>query len=146
MGRIRVIMVDHVSKKTRSEIMKKIKGKNTSPELIFRKTLWKSGVRGWRLHSKNVIGKPDIVFNKIKLAVFVDGCFWHGCLSCYRRPNSRQKYWDEKLRKNVERDKSNTKELIKTGWTVIRIWEHEIGKSPTKSTDKVINALGTFDG
>ena len=110
----------------RSEIMRKIRGVDTTPETSLRRALWSAGVKGWRLHSRQLPGKPDLIFTRSKLAVFVDGCFWHGCPQCYRRPNSSNDYWDGKLAKNIDRDKSNTLKLVEDGWSVLRLWEHEI--------------------
>jgi len=118
--------MDSVSQHKRSEIMRKIRGVDTSPEMALRRALWAAGVRGWRLHSRKLLGKPDLVFTRAKLAVFVDGCFWHGCPRCYRRPNSSNEYWDDKLAKNVKRDTSNTMRLVADGWCVLRLWEHEV--------------------
>lgn len=115
-----------MSTQKRSEIMRKIGGKDTSPEMSLRHALWKAGNRGWRLHFRKLPGKPDIVFPRAKLVVFVDGCFWHGCPQCYRRPNSSNNYWDSKLSKNIDRDTANTMKLVADGWCVLRLWEHEI--------------------
>ena len=121
-------MADSVSKNKRSEIMRQVKGRDTTPEMSLRKALWRRGIRGWRIHQKGLPGSPDVVFNKYKLAIFVDGCFWHGCSNCYRRPKSRQDYWDKKLLKNVARDRENDRALFELGWVVLRFWEHEVIK------------------
>src|SRR5215211_8176900 len=105
--------------------MARVKGKNTSPERILRSALWRNGLR-YRLDYKVPAGRPDIVFPGPKVAVFVDGCFWHGCPAHYSRPRSQQEFWSEKLAANVERDRRQTLELESRGWRVVRVWEHEI--------------------
>lgn len=120
--------------------MSRIRGKNTSPELKLRKMLWESGIRGYRVHYK-LPGKPDIVFTRKKVVVFVDGCFWHKCPVCFRPPETNAEFWDEKLQKNVERDLKVTKELEDLGWTVLRFWEHEVKKTPEDVVARILLAL-----
>src|SRR4051794_31349953 len=104
--------------------MSRIRGANTTPELIVRRGLWKCGLR-YRLHAKTPGGKADIVVPSAKFALFIDGCFWHGCPEHYVRPGSRNEFWDAKLRENVDRDRRQTLKLDAEGWTVVRVWEHE---------------------
>lgn len=118
-------MADTFDKNTRSLIMSKIKNKNTKPELLLRKSLWHNGLKGYRINY-NLKGKPDIVYPRKKVAIFVDGCFWHGCPKCYRRPKSNTDYWDKKIQKNIERDKSINIFLTNNNWLILRFWEHEI--------------------
>ena len=120
--------------------MSRIRGKNTSPELKLRKMLWESGLRGYRVHYK-LPGKPDIVFTRKKVVVFVDGCFWHKCPVCFRPPETNAEFWNEKLQKNVERDLKVTKELEDFGWTVLRFWEHEVKKTPEDVVARILLAL-----
>jgi DNA mismatch endonuclease (patch repair protein) len=112
-------------KNQRSALMSRIRGKNTSPELVLRKTLWKQGVR-YRLNQKILGVRPDFVFLGEKVAIFVDGCFWHGCPEHYVRPRSSRDFWDKKLMANVIRDRNQTLELERQGWTVLRYWEHQV--------------------
>ena len=112
--------------------MSQIKNADTKPELIFRKHVWTEGMRGYRTKSK-ITGKPDLFFSKKKIAVFIDGCFWHKCSKCYIRPKSNLKYWDKKIGQNVTRDKTNTWLLQNQGIRVIRIWEHEVIEKPKKA-------------
>lgn len=133
-------MTDVLTKKQRSYNMAQIKSKNTGPELILRKLLSKNKVRGYRLHSK-IFGKPDLVFTKIRLAVFIDGCFWHKCQDCFVKPTSRTKFWKEKIRNNIKRDKEVNKFLEKNNWKFLRIWEHELKKNPEKACLKIIRQL-----
>ena len=111
---------------TRSENMARIKSADTKPEIRLRKALWQQGLR-YRLHQK-IEGKirPDLIFAKAKVAVFIDGCQWHGCPEHYVRPRTRNDFWDGKLLENVERDTRQTQLLIDNGWSVFRVWEHEV--------------------
>ncbi len=133
-------MPDKFDKKTRSSIMSKIRDKNTSLETNFRKLLWKEGLRGYRIHCK-LPGKPDVVFAKRKVAIFMDGCFWHKCPKCYTPPKTNKKYWLPKIDKNSMRDRKNVKMLKKKGFRVVRLWEHEIKKNPRKCIVKVNKCL-----
>jgi DNA mismatch endonuclease (patch repair protein) len=121
-------MSDRFDKETRSRIMARIRGKNTAPELAVRKFLFAQGFR-FRLHVKDLPGKPDIVLPKYKTVIFVHGCFWHGHQGCkdFVVPKTRTDWWLEKIGKNRERDKLNASKLKKEGWKVIQIFECEIG-------------------
>ncbi len=110
---------------SRSEQMSRIKGTHTAPERRLRTGLWTSGLR-YRLHAKTPGGRPDLVFNRARVAVFIDGCFWHGCPLHYVRPRTRPDFWAEKLGANVDRDRRQTKLLEERGWIVLRFWEHEV--------------------
>lgn len=118
-------MADKLTKKRRSWNMSRIKGTNTKPEILVRKTLFAHGYR-YKLNYK-LEGKPDIVFPKDKVAVFVHGCFWHqhGCKDTYR-PKTNKKFWNKKLDKNILRDRLVREKLETDGWTVIYIWECEL--------------------
>ena len=134
--------MDVHDKATRSYNMSQIRSKNTKPEVRLRKLLWLCGMRGYRLNAK-LPGKPDIVFARAKLAIFIDGCFWHGCPSCGdgRAPSSNTLYWSEKRRKNQERDARRTRELEEMGWTVLRLWEHEVLKESEESVARIERLL-----
>ena len=124
-------MVDVVRPEKRSEMMSGIKGKNTKPEIIVRKALFKRGFR-YRLHYKGLPGKPDLVFPKYQAVIFVNGCFWHGhdC-HLFKWPKSNPDFWKEKITGNQARDIKNKKLLSKQGWRVKTIWECTLkGKSP----------------
>ena len=120
--------------------MSAIKGKDTTPERALRLALWKTGLR-YRLR-KDVFGKPDLVFPGSKEAVFVDGCFWHGCPDHYVRPQKNRQFWDAKIAKNTERDMEVTKRLIADGWRVLRFWEHEVKSEIECCIERVAVALG----
>jgi len=117
-------MADIFTKEKRSDVMSKIKGKNTSIEISFRRALWKAGLRGWRIHWGKY--RIDVAFVKKKIAIFIDGCFWHGCPGHYKKPKTGKSYWIPKIRANRKRDRKTTKALEAEGWGVVRIWEHEI--------------------
>ena len=119
-------MTDIVNKRRRSEIMAGIRGRNTAPEHAVRRIAHRMGLR-FRLHRKNLPGRPDLVFPKRRLAVFVHGCFWHrheGCRYAYT-PKSRVAFWTEKFAQNVDRDKRNEQVLRDLGWRVLVVWECE---------------------
>ena len=107
-----------------SKVMSANKGKDTKPELLLRKELWKNNIRGYRLHWKKAPGRPDIAFPKKKLAIFVNGCFWHRCPHCnLSLPKSHSEFWTEKFDKNIARDKKKIELLKNIGWKVLVIWE-----------------------
>jgi len=119
-------MADIVDKETRSRMMSGIRGKDTKPEMIVRRALHKAGYR-YRLHVKDLPGKPDIVLPKYKTVIFVHGCFWHhhDCKNS-KWPKTREEFWRKKIEGNVARDKKAYAELEKLGWKVIVIWECQI--------------------
>lgn len=121
--------------------MSKIRSKNTQPELQLRKLLWSKGLRGYRIHNKNLPGNPDIAFSKKKIAIFIDGCFWHGCPICYVEPKTNRDYWLPKIRNTIERDNTQQKELESAGWVVIRIWEHDIKNDVQNAVDTIIEKI-----
>jgi DNA mismatch endonuclease (patch repair protein) len=109
--------------------MRKVKGENTSPEITIRKMLRALGDSGYRLHRKDLPGKPDIVFVCRKLAMFVHGCFWHGhdCKRGARIPKTNRKYWQKKINRNKKRDTENIAKLQAKSWKVLVVWECELG-------------------
>lgn len=136
--------MDVFNKKKRSDIMSKIRSKNTKPEKEFARSLsaivYPMGLR-YKLHYKKIPGNPDVVFVAKKIAIFIDGDFWHG----YNYKNNGQKlpkkYWKPKIEGNMARDKAVNRELKKLGWKVVRIWEHEIKKDKHKVIKKVLEKL-----
>lgn len=121
--------------------MSQIKAKDTKIEVKLRKLLWNCGYRGYRIHSKKIIGNPDIFFPNQKYAIFIDGCFWHRCPKCYIKPKTNSFFWKNKIQSNVERDKKVNKELKKSGIQVLRIWEHEMKQTPEKCLEKIITNI-----
>ena len=133
-------MSDVLSKRQRSFCMSRIEGKDTRPEVMLRKALWKQGVR-YQLHA-SVDGRPDLVVMNRKVAVFVDGCFWHRCPIHYVTPNTREEFWADKISKNVARDSEVNQTLTEKGWAVLRFWEHEIKDDLEGCVSRVMEALG----
>jgi DNA mismatch endonuclease (patch repair protein) len=110
--------------------MRAVGSTGTGLERRLWSTLAGMRVRGWRKNVKTVVGKPDVVFEERLVALFVDGCFWHGCPDCRRPlPVTNREYWERKIRRNVERSLENDRLLEEQGWTVVRIWEHEMSEA-----------------
>ena len=117
-------MTDNLTKEKRSWNMRRIKGKNTKPELVVRSMLYSMGFR-FRIHRKDLPGQPDIVLSKYKTVIFINGCFWHQHEKCKRSniPKSNKEYWIPKLKRVRERDQENYKALESAGWKVLIVWE-----------------------
>ena len=113
-------IMDKISKEKRSNNMSKIRSKNTKPELLARRTLWRLGYR-YRIHYEELPGKPDIALTKFRTVIFVHGCFWHRHKNCIEasRPKTNSEFWEKKIKKNIGRDKKTQKELLSMGWRVI---------------------------
>lgn len=127
---------------SRSHVMSSIRSKgNKSTERRFRAYLIRVGLRGWRMHAQDIIGKPDFVFDCIHLAIFVDGCFWHGCPKCNLLQVTSTEYWHKKIERNRLRDTAVDSNLRQAGWQVIRIWEHELRDELSQSLDRVRKAI-----
>lgn len=133
-------MADVFPPAKRSWIMSRVKGENTKPEILVRSLVHAMGFR-FRLHRKDLPGKPDLVLPRHKKVIFVHGCFWHQHSACPNsaRPTSNIAYWNRKLDRTVERDKHNIASLKSAGWQVLVVWECQI-----KNTEKLIGALGEF--
>ncbi len=132
-------MPDTLTPEQRSYCMSRVRSEDTSLEVLIRSKLRKRGLR-FKKNVKELPGKPDIVFHRSKVAVFIDGDFWHG----YRFPIWRDKvsdFWQEKIAKNRERDQKNFKKLRKSGWRVIRIWQHQIKQNLELCLNRIITAL-----
>ena len=133
--------MDVYDRATRSYVMSRIRGRDTRPELVLRKLLWKMGIRGYRVHAK-IPGRPDVVFSGKRLAVFVQGCFWHGCRRCaIPTPTTHRAYWSKKIAGNRRRDRRTANALRRTGWKTVVIWEHEIRKNPERCVCRVADGL-----
>ena len=133
-------MADIFTSKKRSEIMSKIKGKDSKMEIAFRKRLWSKGFR-YSKNSGKYFGKPDMALPKYETVVFVDSCFWHGCKKHGSIPSTRRKFWTEKINRNKARDREVDRYYKKNNWKVIRVWEHEMCKDPGGLIDGVISTL-----
>ena len=125
--------MDIWTKGKRSEVMAKIRGKNTKPELLVRRFLFSKGYR-YRIHVKHLPGTPDIVLPKYNVVIFVHGCFWHGHAVDGRLPHSNLEFWASKIKHNKERDFKNTQKLLSMGWKVITIWECQLKPHEKEST------------
>jgi len=132
-------MPDNLTPEQRSYCMSRIKGKDTGLEMRVRSELHRRGFR-FRKHVKELPGKPDVVFTKAKVAVFIDGDFWHG----YRFPSWEHKlsdFWKQKINKNRERDRRNHRKLKEMGWTVIRLWQHDLERDFQECIERIISAV-----
>lgn len=125
-------MVDIFTREKRSAIMSSIKSKNTKPEMAVRRQVFAAGFR-YRLHHRNLPGKPDLVLARYNIVVFVHGCFWHGheCQNG-RLPKTNREFWKKKITKNIENDLRATKILRSSGWKVVTIWECQLERGITK--------------
>lgn len=128
----------------RSAAMAKIKAKNTSQEVRFRKALWAKNVR-YRIHVKGILGKPDVIIRKYRLAIFIDGDFWHGFGWAERRNKitTNARFWIPKIERNIQRDHFVNQQLTLMGFTVMRFWEHEVKENLNSCTNQVLLYLET---
>lgn len=127
---------------TVSRFMRANKNKNTGPEILLRKALWKAGVKGYRVNWPQLPGKPDLAFVRKRLAVFVNGCFWHRCPHCrLKLPENNRQFWAEKFARNQARDRQRTEALEKMGWNVLEIWECRLKKDVNRQVITVQEML-----
>ena len=132
-------MADVFTAQKRSEVMSRIRGKgNRSTEIKFIEALRRGGLKGWRRNS-SLPGRPDFVFSARRVAIFLDGCFWHACPKHYRPPTTNVAFWKEKIARNKWRDRKAGAEVRSAGWTVLRIWEHDLrnAKLAARSVERV---------
>lgn len=129
--------------------MARIRSRDTGPELAFRRALFAAGLRGWRCDVKALPGKPDLAFGRARVAVFCDGCFWHGHPDYFTFGKSGQ-YWDTKIARTQQRDREADRALRLVGWEVIRLWDFEIERDLASCVARVAQAvaarLGASDG
>ena len=121
-----------------SRRMRSVRTSGSDVELRLRRELYRRGLR-YRVNLQGLPGTPDVAFTRAKVAVFVDGCFWHGCPQHYVRPRANADFWKSKVQRNVERDKETDRVLHDDGWKVIRIWEHE---DPVAAADQIAETVG----
>lgn len=133
-------MADNVSPARRSEIMQAVRSRDTSLERMVRRALWRKGVR-FRVNVNDLPGKPDIAIKRLKLAIFIDSCFWHGCPEHGRIPKSNVDFWKKKINKNMERDKEVADQYRKMGWRMVRIWEHDLRNRFDEAIDCLLTAI-----
>jgi DNA mismatch endonuclease (patch repair protein) len=120
--------------------MSRIRSKDTQPELALRRELFRRNVRGWRVHAKALPGNPDLAFTRWHVAVFVDGCFWHGHPDFFT-PGKSGPYWDAKIERTKERDRLANDALAEAGWLVLRFWDFEVETSLGECADRIQAAL-----
>lgn len=134
--------MDRITRFQRSENMARIRSrKNKSTELKLRGAMIQSGLRGWKMNRRDILGSPDFVFYDSMVTVFVDGCFWHGCPKCKLQPKSNTDYWDRKLKRNKARDLYVSRNLRTQGWKVVRIWECNLRASPQLAIRRILRKL-----
>lgn len=133
-------MTDVLTPAQRKKNMQHIRNKNTGIELLLRKSLWKKGIR-FRVNNKHILGKPDISIKKYKLLIFVDGDFWHGRNFTDGTVDTNKKFWNEKIKRNRERDLEYTIRLRDEGWTVLRFWGSDIKKDVSVVVEEIINTI-----
>jgi len=134
--------MDNLTRDQRKKTMRAVHSENTAPEMFVRRFVHSKGFR-YRLHQKELPGKPDLVFARHRKVIFVNGCFWHGhsCNAGKKKPQSNSEYWSRKIARNKERDKKNLSELERLGWNHLTIWECEINSSPDRTRKKILRFL-----
>jgi DNA mismatch endonuclease (patch repair protein) len=136
-------MADNMTSAQRSYTMSRIRSTgNAATEQRFLQLLRRTGVVGWR-RGISLPGRPDLVFRKQRVVVFLDGCFWHGCPRCYAPPKSNLDYWGAKISGNAARDKRMNAVLRSAGWRVVRIWQHDIRRNPSRALRKLTASLAS---
>jgi DNA mismatch endonuclease (patch repair protein) len=133
-------MADNLTEEQRSYAMSRIRRRDTLPELMLRRAVWKAGLRGYRIDRRNLPGRPDISWGSKRVAVFVDGAFWHGHPSAFT-PGKSGSYWDEKIKRNMERDRTADCALEEMGWAVIRLWDFEVKRELERCVAQIEDAL-----
>jgi DNA mismatch endonuclease (patch repair protein) len=129
-------------KESVAKSMRSNKRSDTGPEILLRKALWKEGLRGYRKNFEKVPGSPDICFVSKKLAIFINGCFWHRCPKCdLPMPKSNTEFWTAKFERNIERDKKKIKRLKREGWSTLIVWECEIKTNMNKTIIRIDNLV-----
>jgi DNA mismatch endonuclease (patch repair protein) len=134
-------MADNLTREQRSRTMSRIRRRDTVPEMLLRRALWAAGLRGYRLDTRTLPGRPDLTWTRQRVAVFVDGAFWHGHPSAFT-PGKSGAYWDAKIQGNVERDRRADAALHEAGWTVIRLWDFEVRRDLAGCVGRIAEVLG----
>jgi DNA mismatch endonuclease, patch repair protein len=130
---------DPLSPDERSRLMARVRTRDTAPELALRRALYAAGLRGWRCHPATVTGRPDIAFTRRRVAIFVDGAFWHGHPGYYRGQSGA--FWDAKIARNRARDERVDAELAEAGWRVVRLWDFEVERDVSECVERVLAVL-----
>lgn len=135
-------MADVFTKEQRSKVMAAIHGRgNKATEWRLRARLMAAGVSGWRVNARDIMGKPDFAFDRARLLIFIDGCFWHHCTICRNLPQSNAEFWRNKILGNAMRDRHITKRLRRQKWHVLRFWEHELKNEPARVVRRIKQKL-----
>jgi DNA mismatch endonuclease (patch repair protein) len=137
------VVPDALTPELRSRLMSRVRTRDTKPEILLRRALWAAGMRGWRLHPKTVRGRPDLAWLGRRVAVFVDGAFWHGHPDHYWGQSG--KFWDEKIARNRARDSQINAELAESGWGVVRLWDFEVEREISPCIERVRSAWEAGD-
>lgn len=133
--------MDVFTQEKRSDVMSKIRSRgNRSTDRKLAAVLRGSAISGWKMQPGAIIGRPDFYFPATRIAVFMDGCFWHACKKCFRMPTTNQSFWIAKISKNVRRDKEVTRALKRKNFRVLRIWEHDLG-GHSRNLERLIKVL-----
>ncbi len=132
-------MTDVLTQSQRRYCMSQIKGRDTTPELLVRSALFRKGF--WFRVRSRLRGRPDIVFPRERVVVFIDGCFWHGCPAHATRPAANAAFWTEKLKSNVDRDREVDSALGSEGWCVLRVWEHDVKGDLSRTVGLIARAV-----
>ena len=136
-------MSDNLKPEDRRKTMQAVKGKGTKLEKRLWAMLAGMGLKGWKKNADTITGKPDVVFTSQRVAVFADGCFWHSCPHCCRKlPKTNHEYWERKIKRNVELAQLHDEQLQRDGWTIVRIWEHEMADTAIIRA-RILRALGS---
>lgn len=133
---------DPLSPEGRRQLMRRVRVRDTAPELRLRKALWAAGVRGWRVDCRIIAGRPDLAWIGLRLAVFVDGAFWHGHPDYYRGQSGP--FWDQKIARNRARDVQVNASLAASGWTVVRFWDFEVDRDLELCVDRVVKHVSSL--
>lgn len=140
--------MDRIPKKMRSELMSKVRSSgNMTTEIAMARVMRFHGISGWRRHVRLLSFRPDFVFRRERVVVFVDGCFWHACPEHGSRPKSNADFWNSKLDGNVARDRRADRELSDSGWKVVRFWEHSVRRNPSFCAEEleiILSSRKTF--
>ncbi len=134
-------MADNLTPEQRSYSMSRIRTKrNQTTELRLIEIMREAGIKGWR-RGIQLLGKPDFVFRRERVVIFVDGCYWHGCAKCQLQAKSNSEYWTAKMARNRGRDRKVSRLLQKSGWKVLRLWEHSLKRAPKRCAQRILAAV-----
>ena len=137
--------MDNLTPLQRHHCMTAVHNKDTRLEMAFRHYIWRNGIRGYRVKTE-LFGHPDLVFTRSRVAVFVDGCLWHGCPLCHESPRTHSEFWSVKIHSNVERDRKVDQRLAQEGWTILRFWGHEVKSDLESCRVRLVQCLAESMG